>query len=136
MKEPESNPEIDLNVFGEYWGIKDFWNFMIDEEERFKNKELPWQKEHPASGIIWTNLSEIDFVRIVYALIEAGYLESGKAKKEKTVESFAEKLNFNLSKSWKSNFSQTGSRKEGYNHFEIFDNLKNSFQKYRENKEK
>ena len=120
----------------EYWAIQDYSQFLSKEAKKYREDEVILDSQTLEPKLNWTNLSEIDFVRLVYALIEAGFIEKGKAKKEKTVEAFAKKLDYPLGKSWKSNFSQTNSRKQGYDQLKIFDSLKESFRKYQERKEK
>lgn len=75
--------------------------------------------------ITWSGLDKRDFLRIIYALIDSGYLQHKKGNKTKTIEEIARRLKFDLGNNWQSNFSNaTSYNNEGYDPTKIFDDLK------------
>jgi len=75
--------------------------------------------------IKWSGLDKRDFLRILFALVDLGYLQHQKGNKTKTIEEIARRLQFDLGNNWQSNYSNAKSyNNEGYDPTKIFDDLK------------
>jgi len=82
--------------------------------------------------IQWTQKKENknEFVQLVYALHEAGYINDGKGEILKIVEAMAQALNYKLSDHWHSNHYNSIHRQNSDYEPQIFKTLQQSYMKY------
>jgi hypothetical protein len=83
------------------------------------------------SPITWTNTNNNDFVRFIYGLYHAGFINNGEGEITKTVEQTAALFNVKLGKNWQSNFTKSKhDRNADYDHGSFFDKIKTAFLTY------
>jgi hypothetical protein len=99
----------------------------------FVNDEIN-NKSSKKSAYKWTGSKDNknEFVQLIYALHEAGFIENGKGEITKITESFAEFLNIDLGKHWQSNHSASIHKAKKNYQPVIFDKIKEGYQHYTE----
>jgi len=82
--------------------------------------------------VLWTGSKDNknEFVQLIYALHEAGYINKGNGEITKVVESLAEILQVGLGKNWQSNHSASIHKANKDYHPRVFDKIMHSYQKY------
>ena len=75
---------------------------------------------------------ETEFVQLIYSLFEAGYLTNNKKAITKLVEEAAKAFSFNLGSYWQQNFSSSINDTSVSYDPEIFENIHQAFNKYRD----
>ncbi len=93
------------------------------------------QKPSVNYNIQWTAKKDNknEFVQLVYALHQAGYINNGEGEIMKIVEALAQALDFKLSKGWHSNHSNSIHRQNSDYEPPIFKTLQESYIKYSKN---
>lgn len=101
------------------------------EIEQINSPQIETKDENNSNPINWTNLSQRDFIKLIYAIHYAGYIENGKGKVTQIVQEIAKRLNFDLGENWQPNFSK-GLKYENneFKSAKIFEELKSAFLEY------
>ena len=125
-----------VKLLGEQAGQTAMRKFLGDESDKQNsshtgNKSIENYKEYQ-SPINWKGNNETEFIQLIYALHEAGYLYNEEKQITNLVWQMAHAFNVRLGGNWQSNFSKSiNNRKTGYEP-KIFDDLKKSFIGYRD----
>jgi hypothetical protein len=83
------------------------------------------------SKIIWKSKIELEFVQLIYALYEAGYLDNEKSEVTWIVKEVAKLFNYQLGEHWQSNLSDSVNNRNADYQPKIFDKLKKGYDDYR-----
>jgi hypothetical protein len=122
--------------------IKDFYNLTDNDFllKKYDNLKKNFQNRNIGSEDInklkieWTG-NKTDFYKLVYSLHKSNQINNGEGDITKIVEAVAEMFNLKLANSWQSSFSQhKNDNNNGYDHFEIFELLKKTYQSILEKK--
>ena len=94
-------------------------------------EQAPIKNEH-IYPVQWTanRDNKTEFVQLIYALHEAGYLNNGTGEITKIVESLADAFNVNLSKNWQSNLSASIHKSNSDYQPPIFDKIATAYSLY------
>jgi hypothetical protein len=123
-------------LLGEQAGLTAMSRFLSDESDKQNNlhagnKSIENNKEYQ-SPINWKGTNETEFIQLIYALHEAGYLYNEERQITSLVWQMADAFNVRLGRNWQSNFSHSiNNRKLGYEP-KIFKDLKKYFIAYRD----
>jgi hypothetical protein len=135
-----SKREDSVKFLGEQAGLMRMFSLMGEESQKRHVpksdsqflEEYDEQYDEIKSTVIWRRENETEFVQLIYALHQAGYLDNEEKRITYLVEQMADALNIKLGAHWQSNFSKSiNARKAGYQP-KIFDDLKTAFINYRE----
>jgi hypothetical protein len=125
-----------VKLLGEQAGQTAMRKFLSDESDKQNNlhtgnKSIENYKEYQ-SPINWKGTNETEFIQLIYALHEAGYLYNEERQITSLVWQMADAFNVRLGRNWQSNFSHSiNNRKLGYEP-KIFKDLKKYFIAYRD----
>lgn len=86
----------------------------------------------PKTSIHWKSNRELEFVQLIYALHEAGYLNNEEEEITKLVKQVAASFNYKLGDHWQSNLSDCINNRNIDYSPKIFENLQKAFSNYRE----
>ncbi|MDP2174446.1 MAG: RteC domain-containing protein [Bacteroidota bacterium] len=97
-----------------------------------ENNNIKLEKDTNDLIIKWTSgNSKTEFVKLIYALFNAKFINNGKGEITKIVEELAIAFNVELSKSWQSNFSKNKNYTNGgHDQLELFDKIKSAYEEY------
>ena len=90
------------------------------------------EPEQAISNIKWQGKTELEFVQLVYALHEAGYLNNEKREITTLVKEMAKMFNYQLGEHWQSNLSDNINNRNTDYQPKIFDKLIKGFNDYRD----
>ena len=84
------------------------------------------------SNLQWKGKTELEFVQLIYALHEAGFLENEEGEITTLVKQVANIFNFELGKNWQSNHSESVNDRNADYESKIFGKLAKAYASYRE----
>lgn len=122
------NSNFDPIKYAEFIIVRKY-NYFLRNYFNAKNSNEIQNLENDDQTLIW-NISEADFVRLVYSLNKSGYVKMTKDTQLKLVENFANKLEFPLSKNWVSNHSKVIKNTQSDKSLAVFEKLKSSYYQY------
>jgi hypothetical protein len=85
-----------------------------------------------SSNIKWQGTTELEFVQLIYALQEIGYLKNEENEVTKLVKQVAEAFNYDLGDHWQSNHSESVTSRNTDYEAKIFGKLAKAYSSYRE----
>jgi hypothetical protein len=110
-----------------------FWLDQYKQRDRIHeyapNEEI--YNEEFQSPVSWKADNETEFVQLIYALYEAGYIEHEEKGMTKLIEDFAYLLNFPLGKNWQVNHSTSIHKRNSDYAPQIFDKLNKAYEDFR-----
>ena len=128
------NKKAFISNIARYDAICDFYKFWNQKYFHFigakAEKALKHQIRKQQRKVTWKGKRETDFVQLVYALFEAGYISNTQSEIIGMVEQLAKTFNLQLSKDWKSNFSKNLNCGKSGCRPEIFINIERGFNRY------
>lgn len=123
-----------IRLFIQYLALVEMKKRLPELYKEFWDKEEQPQTKPPLSyDINWTGDNKNEFVQLIYALHEAGLLNSGKGEITKTIVALAKVFNINLGKNWQSNHSNSIHRQNTDYEPPIFKMLEESYKNYTAN---
>jgi hypothetical protein len=127
--EPIKKIKIALKEYGDIEG----WIFFLGELRQDSLRLIPeiLDEFHSEYDYIieWSKkMSQRNFIKLIYSLHYAGYIDNSEGQITFLVEEIARRLNFNLGDNWQSNVSKGNDySNKGYDPTKIFDDLKNAY---------
>lgn len=135
-----SNIDALLRVIVQNYGfsdLRDHFKAEVNNEEILAGEYRI--ESHQPVKVEWTGderSGKLDFIKLIYGLHYAGLLNHGNGEITKIVENLAYHLNVKLGKGWMSSLSRNRQeRNYDYNHFRVFEEIKEGFAKYIEKKD-
>lgn len=125
---PSSKKPTILIQLSQLSAYQEMINFLHRESQKY---DVNRNKQFNNTSIKWIGSIELEFIQLIYALNEAGYLKNEKQQITTLVKDVANAFNLKLGSNWQSNLSDNINNRNADYHPAIFEKLKVSFEKYR-----
>ncbi|MFN8285482.1 MAG: RteC domain-containing protein [Chitinophagales bacterium] len=121
-----------LELTARFSAIREMYGFKSPELFTKRSKADLDDSANVLSPVIkWKGTNETEFVQLVYALFEAGYISNTNDQITKLVPQVAKALNFDLGNNWQVNLSTSLNKRNADYSPKIFENLRQAFEDFR-----
>ena len=126
-----SDEEI-IERLAEYQALSDFIEKLRQHEQNLNPKDSTQKTQQ--TTLQWKKENQTEFIQLIYALYDAGYITNAEGKITQIVKEFAQVFNVKLSEHWISNLSKSYIERNADYMPEIFGELEKAFEKQRDAK--
>lgn len=126
-----SKRETLIYEIASYEAKQKFQLYYDKESMKYTPTEKAPKPDSKPSPLKWKGTSITEFVQLVYALHEAGYIINEEKEKTKLVEQFAKLLNYDVGDYWQTYLSSSVNDTNADYVPQIFEELKKSWNNYR-----
>ena len=131
--EKQVNPNDFFYASAEYIAKeKNFSEVMQYRAQNTKIATFDKLDSKSVSNVKWQRDNKTEFVQLIYALYEAGYINNEESQKTKLVTQLSSLFNFDVGKHWQSNLTKSINDRNADYVPDIFQNLTKAFIEYRD----